>query len=102
MATDPLTPALGARENPSNLSEGPSGMCLTATMYNLLSAAGNPGTSPPSTGMYIREGLPPVLLIDKLAEKICRWEYTDMSELLPGFWVPLGSSQQEGDLPGQP
>ena len=74
-------------------------MYLAATMYNLLSAAGNPGTSAPSIGMYIREGPPPVFL--KLAEKICRWEYTDLSKLLPEFWVPLDSSQQEGDLPGQ-
>ena len=100
VATDPLTPPLGMRENPSNPGEEPPGTCPAATMCNLLPAAGNPGTSAPSIGVYIGEGLPPVPL--KLAEKIRRWEYIDMSELLPEFWVPLGSSQQEGDPPDQP
>ena len=92
VATDPLAPPSGTRENPSNSGEEPSGMGPGATMCNLLPAAGNVGASAPSTGIYIGEGLPPVPL--KLAEKIRKWEYTDMSELLPGFWVPLGSSQR--------
>ena len=100
MATDPLAPPAGTRENPSNSGEEPSSMGPTATMCNLLPAAGNVGASAPSTSVYIGEGLPPVPL--KLAEKICGWEYTDMSELLPEFWVSLGSSQTEGDPPGQP
>ena len=100
VAINPLAPPLGTRENPSNSGEEPSGMGLAATMCTLLPAAGNTGPSAPSTGVYIGEGLPPVPL--KLVEKIRRWEYTDMSKFLPEFWVPLGSSQQEGDLPGQP
>ena len=99
VATDPLAPPSGTRENPSNSGDEPSSMGLAATMCNLLPAAGNVGASAPSTGVYIGEGLPPVPL--NLAEKIRRWEYSDMLELLPEFWVPLGSSQ-EGDLPGQP
>ena len=100
VATDPLIPPAGTRENLSNSGEEPSSMGPAATMCNLLPAAGNVGASAPSTGVYIGEGLPPVPL--KLAEKICGWEYTDMSELQPKFWVSLGSSQQEGDPPGQP
>ena len=68
-------------------------MVPASIMCNLLSAASNAGASAPSTSVYIREGLPPVPL--KLAEKICRWDYTDMSELLPEFWVPMGNLQHE-------
>ena len=35
--------------------------------------------------MYIGEGLPPVPA--KLAERIVRWEYIEMSEMLPEFWM---------------
>ena len=83
VAIDPLAPPLGTCENPSNSGEEPSGMGPAATMCTLLPAAGNAGPSAPSTGVYIGEGLPPVPL--KLAEKIRRWEYTDMSKFLPEF-----------------
>ena len=52
---------------------------------HMLPAAGNAGASALSTGVYIGEELPPVPL--KLAEKIRRWDYTDMSKLLPEFWA---------------
>ena len=70
-----------------------------AIMCNLLPAAGNAGASAPSTSVYIREGLPPVPL--KLAEKMHRWDYTDMSEILPEFWVPMGNLQHECNPLGQ-
>ena len=85
VATDPLAPPSGTHENPSNSGKEPSGMGPAAIMCNLLPAAGNVGASAPSTGVSIGEGLPPLPL--ELAEKIRRWEYIDMSELLPEFWV---------------
>ena len=36
-------------------------------------------------GIYIGEGLPPVP--QKLAERIRRWEYVEMAELLPELWT---------------
>ena len=33
---------------------------------------------------FLGDGLPPIPA--KLAERICRWEYIDMSDLLPEFW----------------
>ena len=47
--------------------------------------------TPPGAGVYIGKGQPPVP--SKLAEKIRRWEYVEMSELLPEFW----SRQEEGE-----
>ena len=78
VASNPLAPPSGTHENPSNCGKEPSSMGPATTMCNLLPAAGNTGASAPSTGIYIGEGIPPVPL--KLAEKIRRWEYTDMSE----------------------
>ena len=37
-----------------------------------------------AVGIHVGEGLPPVPR--KLAEKIWRWEFVDMAELLPEFW----------------
>lgn len=33
---------------------------------------------------FLGDGLPPIPA--RLAERICRWEYVDMSDLLPEFW----------------
>ena len=52
-------------------------------LTNLLPFA-PPRLSPPTLGVYVGEGLPPVP--PKLAERIKRWEYIEMSELLPEFW----------------
>ncbi len=82
-----------------------------ATVCNLLPVIGAVTQGHPmptaSNGIYIGEGLPPVPL--KLAERIRRWNFIDMSELLPEFWTTatggkpddgpaaaLGSPAEEG------
>ena len=35
-------------------------------------------------GLYVGEGLPPVPV--KLVEKIHKWEFVDMAEMLPEYW----------------
>ena len=54
-----------------------------AAFCNLLPFGASAG---PRSGaaVYIGEGLPPVP--SKLADRIRRWEFVDMSELLPEFW----------------
>ena len=47
-----------------------------------------------SVGVYVGEGLPPVP--SKLAEKISRWEFVEMSEMLPEFWTQLKPTEGEG------
>ena len=51
---------------------------------NLLPSLGQSGAPPGQEGIYVGEGLLPVPA--KLAEKITRWEFVDMAELLPEFW----------------
>ncbi len=46
-------------------------------------------------GVYVGEGLPPVPT--KLADKIRRWEFVEMGELLPEFW----SGPKEGESDGK-
>ena len=56
-------------------------------LVNLLPLAGS-GSSPQTAGgVYVGEGLPPVPR--RLADKICRWEFVDMAEMLPEFWPQL-------------
>ena len=56
----------------------------SSAVCNLLQ---NLGRSTGQAGIYVGEGLLPVPA--KLAEKITRWEFTEMAELLPKFWSPL-------------
>ena len=83
----------------SPLNDTPSAPSSVASMLcNLLPIAG--GTNQSSgTGLYIGEGLPPVP--PKLAEKIRRWEFVDMSELLPEFWGLPSLSKSEGQSTAQ-
>ena len=53
-------------------------------LLNLL--PGGSGTKD-AAGIYVGEGLLPVPA--KLAEKIVRWEFVEMAELLPEFWTPV-------------
>ena len=48
------------------------------------------------TGAYVGDGMPPVP--EKLVNKIRRWEFMEMGELLPEFWV--GPKEVEGE-PGK-
>lgn len=69
-----------------------SGASAVSTVTNLL-----PFTprmlSAPIPGVYVGEGLPPVPA--KLAERIRRWEYIEMSEMLPEFWTQTKSDEAE-------
>ncbi len=46
-----------------------------------------------NNGIYIGEGLPPVPL--KLAERIRRWNFVDMSELLSELWSPATAGKPD-------
>ena len=61
----------------------------SASVLNLLPMA-NAQLDQVAGGIYIGDGHPPVPL--KLAQKIRRWEFVDMGELLPEFW-----SQHQAD-----
>ena len=54
---------------------------------NLLPGLGQPAAPPGQDGIYVGEGLLPVPA--KLAEKITRWDFVDMAELLPEFWTSV-------------
>ncbi len=78
----------------------PSTATAAAAMCNLLPFGGGANPAVASTGLYIGEGLPPVPL--KLVEKIRRWEFIDMSELLSGFWGHVAGSEHDEDHAGIP
>ena len=81
------------------LDSTPASANVASTLCNLLPMAGSSSQSL-GTGIYIGEGLPPVP--PKLAEKIRRWEFVDMAELLPEFWsLPL-TTKSEGQPVTQP
>ena len=62
---------------------------------NLLPLSGSQPV-PTSVGVYVDEGLQPVPL--KLAINILRWDYVEMSEMLPEFW----SNKVDDDEPKRP
>jgi hypothetical protein len=53
-------------------------------LCNLLPSMGQSEVHSLAAGIYVGEGLLPVPA--KLAEKIAKWEFVDMAELLPEFW----------------
>ena len=69
-----------------------SSAAAAAAFCNLLPFGGGGGTQG-STGIYIGEGLPPVP--SKLADRIRKWEYIDMSELLPEYWGQMSLKPAE-------
>ena len=64
-----------------------------AAVCNLLPSLGQLRDLSGSAGIYVGEGLLPVPA--KLAEKITRWEFMDMAELLSKFWSPGTSKERE-------
>ena len=100
LLADRVTPPLdvgGSSTPPAGGSlTPPAGGSLTSsaiTTFNLLPLA-NPVLKLPVGGAYVGEGMPPVPA--KLAARIRRWEYVEMGELLPEFWI--GSKAEEGEL----
>lgn len=70
------------------------GGTVTALISNLLPVMGNK-SGLGSPGIYVGEGLPPVPA--KLAKTIRRWEFTEMSELLPEYWGFVSGAKSEED-----
>ena len=77
-------PATSTAPPPSSLGHALDGSSL---MCNLLPSVGQSADLTGQAGIYVGEGLLPVPA--KLAERIARWEFTEMAELLPEFWTPL-------------
>ena len=73
-------PSIGATSAP----DGSGGETTTMVLSDLLTAGGPSGTVP-AAGAYVGDGMPPVPA--KLAAKVRRWEFVEMGELLPEFWV---------------
>ena len=52
------------------------------------------------SGMYIGEGLPPVPI--KVAQRIWRWDFIDMVEMLPELWTQRTDENPTKALATQP
>ena len=88
---------VGRSSQPSGPSDAVASLATTnATITNLLPMAPR-HLSSPSLGVYAGEGLPPVP--SKLAEKIRRWEFIEMSEMLPEFWTQARFDEAESKPP---
>ena len=71
-----------------------AGVLTASTVSNLLPFAPR-RLAAPARGVYIGEGLLPVPA--KLAERIVRWEYIEMSEMLPEFWTLTTLDEPDSD-----
>ena len=84
----PLTTALAGlplAESPlATVSPSEEAPPAVMSLLNLLPLA-SPTLRLPTAGAYVGDGMPPVPA--KLAAKIRRWEFVEMGELLPEFWV---------------
>ena len=93
----PDTGALTMSSNTSNLGSGtvvqPSTVAgVSASLLNLLLMSASRAL-PLTLGVYVREGLPPVP--PKLAAKILRWEFVDMTEMLPEYWSSAKAEEED-------
>ena len=61
----------------------PSGLSMETGMMELgdLLPTGGLGSKIPAAGAYVGDGMPPI------PAKIRRWEFVEMGDLLPEFWV---------------
>ena len=97
-SVDGSLPSTGSLSDPLRAHEDiPPTAAAAAAICNLLPWAGGSGDVSSSTGVYIGEGLPPVP--QKLAERIRRWEFIDMAELLPEFWGLTPSAKEPEGKP---
>ena len=95
---DGSLPSTGSPLDPPRAQEDvPPTAAAAAAICNLLPWTGGSGDGSANTGVYIGEGLPPVP--QKLAERIRRWEFIDMAELLPEFWGSTPSTKEPGGKP---
>ena len=81
---EPSQVQTGQKDGKSVLDESPH------TLANMLSGltpegeATRPKAESTLKATFLGDSLPPIPA--KLTERICRWEYIDMSDLLPEFW----------------
>ena len=96
MAVSPQATPSGGQQTEIGPPVWPWSASGTAAVANLLplAATGSPPTLP---GVYVGDGLPPVP--QKLADKILRWEFVDMGELLPEFWSMAKEEEPAGRRP---
>ena len=88
----------GLPQDPQHAHEDiPPTAAAAAANCNLLPWAGGSGDGSFNTGVYIGEGLPQVP--QELAERIRRWEFIDMVELVPEFWGSTPSTKEPGGKP---
>ena len=80
-------------EGSSSTAGGGEDPPVAASMLNLLPLASSMKRLP-AAGTYVGDGMPPVPA--KLAEKIKRWEYVEMGELLPEFWASAREGEGDG------
>ena len=65
---------------------------VSASLLNLLPILASRAL-PPTSGVYVGEGLPPVP--PRLAAKILRLEFVDMSEMLPEYWSSTTAEEED-------
>ncbi len=99
--TSALGMASGGRSMPGTSDLGITSVEGSMPGTSALGIASVGGSSPgtwqsrvPTAGAYVGDGMPPVPA--KLVNKIRRWEFIEMGELLPEFWV--GPKKAEGDV----
>ena len=88
LATSVAVAAASATPPPASQTHAPDS---SSVVCNLLPSMGQSADSTGQADIYVGEGLLPVPA--KLGERIARWEFIEMAELLPEFWSPLNPSE---------
>ncbi len=86
------SPPIPTEMGPSGSPGTQPGASNAALITNLLPLS-TPQPASTLNGVYVGEGLPPVPA--ERAEKIRKWEYVEMAELLPEFWNSLKEESSE-------
>ena len=86
VSSDTASSESGPIVQPSTIAGGSAGL------LNLLPIPASQAL-PPTSGVYIGEGLPPVP--PKLAAKILRWDFVDMAEMLPEYWSSAKMEEED-------
>ena len=81
---EPSQIQVGQKEGKSVLDEFPRTIANMVSNMALEGEATRPKAKSTLKATFLGDGFPPIPA--KLAERICRWEYIDISDLLPEFW----------------
>ena len=81
----------------SNRPTAPDPLGNSSILCNLLPSLGQVKEPLQAAGIYVGEGQLPVPA--KPADKITRWEFVDMAELLPEYWTSLTLKEGTGTGP---